>query len=450
MRGRPRPSSSEGVWIFVTPRWADADSDNQVQHRDSDISLITHLSTRFSLFTAGKIPAPPADASVARASTAVRKQKPLSKTELEYVSFLYHNTNKDRIPTAEKYETTMVQSRNVREKFRVLKDVTEGLFCDLVVHIVRAPYDEGNKMTFWVSDYTENQAFYNFSVNATDSMWFEDGDRYGYLAKSGKKSAENRGDEEGPYGKRSMQITCWEPHASAIRESSISKGTWVLMKNVHIKYGRNASNLEGYLREDLGAYGVKIGIFALDSTDRESMDPRHLQALKRHRDYDRARRSQLKEIGEAAKAGQKRKSQGVAEEQTPASNSTSRRKARRKAKERAAQKAPDEQNGAEELEVVGVAPTPNLNSSGTSLLIFCFECCHFAINTLSEMRKSQGAAEQSIRNTQTSNSRNRHPRRGRSSTFAIRQRQPSCGRSGNRLSALQLNKLCLPEEVLQV
>lgn len=332
------------------------------------MSLITHFDTKFTIFTANKIPRPPADASVARVSLTARSQTQLSKVELGYVSFLYHNINKDRIPALEEYQVMAVQSRNVRDKFSELKDVKDG-FYDLIVHVVKEPYDAVDKMTLWVSDYTENAAFYNFSGKTTNSTGFEDGDPYGYIAKFGKKAAEKRNAEEYPSGKRLLQITCWEPHASVIRESKISKGTWVLMKNVQIKFGRNVSNLEGYLREDRQAYGVKIGIVALDSTDRDSMDPRHIAALRRYRDYNRSRKSELKEVEDAAKAGQKRKSQLMVEGQSAKSNSHARRKARRKSeREEAAQRELKERTASEKPEPIHRGPTPNLNSAGRFLL----------------------------------------------------------------------------------
>ena len=369
-------------------RGTDTDIARQVQNRQGDVSIITHFNTKFSLFTANKIPRPPADASVARTpSSSARSQNQLSKTELGYVSLLYHSINKDRIPTVEEYEAIVVQSRSVRDKFRELKDVDEG-FCDLIVHLVREPYDMSDKMTLWVSDYTENAAFFNVGSSAVNATGFEDGDPHGYVVKF-KGSAEKHINEDRPSGKRSMQITCWEPHASAIRESKISKGTWVLMKNVQVKFGRDVGNLEGYLREDRGAHGVRISIFALDTADRQSMDPRHVEALRRYREYERFTKSQLKQIGDAAKAGQKRKSLLTTEEQPTKLNSSARRLALRKAeREKAVQRELEEKVPSEKPEVVRHTPTPNLNSSGKCFITCVSLCCYISANRYSEMRKS--------------------------------------------------------------
>jgi hypothetical protein len=267
----------------------------------------------------------------------------------------------------------VLQSRNVRDKFRELKDVEDGCFCNVIVQLVKGPFDLHDRVTLWVSDYTENMAFYNIATSAANAA-FEDGDPHGYLSSKKNSMAKTKTKDPRPSGKRSMQITCWEPHVTAIREGEISEGTWVIIRNLQVKYGREHWNLEGYLREDREARGVKIGIQALDSTDREAMDPRHLAALRRHRDYLRTTKSQRKEIDEAAEAGKKRKSMGLSGEEHSTMNSNARRKARRKAEqaarekaaqEQAGQRAPEDPKATPEPEPVRNIPTPNLNSSGT-------------------------------------------------------------------------------------
>lgn len=348
---------------------------------------MTHFDTKFSHFEAAKIPKPPADPSVALVKSHQKRQGQLSKADLGTVSRLYQEIDKDRIPTIERYEIQIAQSTKVRDKFRELKDVADGCFCDTIVEIVKEPYDSGDKITLWVSDYTENSQFYNHLPPVTKNSDHQDGDPYGYVAKFNKKSSEGeKKPEQGPFGKRSMQITCWDPHVTAIRHGKLTKGTWVSIKNLQVKFGRNVANLEGYLREDRGAHGTKLGIFALDTTDRESMDDRHVAALKRHREYNRHRKSQLKEIEEAAHAGQKRKATTAAQDEQPA-NSKSKRAAKRKAQrekaaaQEAANKTVPEVEPARpvahrsdpvELEPVEPAPVPrapaaNLNTNGKLL-----------------------------------------------------------------------------------
>lgn len=316
-----------------------------MQVRLGDISLLSNYETKFTQFAAAKIPKAPSDPSIALVEGAKKRQRQLSKAELDAVATLYKNIDKDRIPDIETYAAKVTQSRNVKENFKVLKDVGEGVFCDIIVEIVKEPYDLGDKMSFWVSDYTENPFFYNFpipnkNVKISDH---QDGDPYGYVAKFNKKTDQEPKKPEfgGPYGKKSLQITCWDPHVSAMRHEGMTKGTWVSIKNLQVKFGRDVSNLEGYLREDRDAYGTKLGISSLDTSDRDSMDERLVAALKRRREYERGRKSQAKEIEKAAHAGQKRKSNLASEE--PANNTKTKRAAKRKAqREKAAQEAHDQ------------------------------------------------------------------------------------------------------------
>ena len=48
------------------------------------------------------------------------------------------------------------QSVNVKNKFSLLKSLEPNRFSDIIVQVVKEPYDEGDRMTLWVTDYTEN------------------------------------------------------------------------------------------------------------------------------------------------------------------------------------------------------------------------------------------------------------------------------------------------------
>ncbi|KAF4968904.1 hypothetical protein FSARC_3776 [Fusarium sarcochroum] len=297
----------------------------KVQHYGSEMpSLLTNRATKISIYEASKIPKPPNEASCAlRPPSSPKDLRPDGK-ENAFVAHMYNNISRDRIPAEIEFESMVLTSANVREKFCLLQDVEEGRFCDIVAQVVRPWYDGGDKITLWVSDYTENSVFHHFQFNTEVGR---DGDPYGYTDKF--TSTASTSDWPGPFGKRCMQVTCWEPHATAIRELKIEPLTWVLMRNVQIKMGHSGANLEGFLREDRGAFGTKIGIQPLDlSSNSENIDPRAIEALRRKRDYERKRKGQLKEIIEASKAGQKRKST-LASEPESKSNAKTKRKAKR-------------------------------------------------------------------------------------------------------------------------
>jgi hypothetical protein len=184
-------------------------------------------------------------------------------------------------------------STNINKKFSELKDVRDGVFIDAVVQIVKEPFDLGDKYTLWVSDYTEHSSFYPYGLMGGNYTERE-------IAKS---------EWPGPYGKRSMQMTCFEPHASVIRDQDLSAGTWIALRNLQIKLGHNSANLEGYLREDRRAQGIKINITKLDHQNSETARPELKNALRRKRDYENSKKAELKSIIEAAEAGRKRKAQ---------------------------------------------------------------------------------------------------------------------------------------------
>ncbi|KAF5025898.1 hypothetical protein F66182_2017 [Fusarium sp. NRRL 66182] len=313
-------------------------------------SLLTHKLTTISIYEASKIPKPPGEASCALRSPSSRKDvHPDDKTNT-FVSKMYHTINRYRLPDQVDFESMVMASANVRGKFSLLEDVKEGQFCDIVVQVVRPPHDAGNNVTLWVSDYTENSLFYPFKFNT--EILGRDGDPYGYTDKFTVPAATTYW--PGPYGKRCLQISCWEPHATAIREDKIARSTWVIIRNLQIKLGHNGANLEGYLREDRGAFGPKIGIQPLDSTgDSENIDPRVKEALRRKRHYERLRQHQLKDLTEASKAGQKRKAGLASDAEPKKQNSKARRRADRKLKQAQARA-----NGEEEEDAIHVA---NLN-----------------------------------------------------------------------------------------
>ncbi|KAF4452017.1 Protection of telomeres protein 1 [Fusarium austroafricanum] len=293
-------------------------------------SLLTHYSTRISVYKASKIPNPPGEASCALYPPNSSKDSRPSDKENSFVSEMYHTIDKSRIPSQEEFETMVVTSANLKNKFGLLADVQGDRFYDIVAQVVRPPHDEGDKITIWVSDYTENSAFHNFSINVDGTSLGRDGDPYGYTDKFTKAS-----DWPGPFGKRCIQITCWEPHATVIRDEKIEALAWVLIKNLQVKLGHNGANLEGYLREDRGSVGPKINIRMLDTnTNSENFDPRAKEALQRKREYERLRKGQLKDIKEASKAGQKRKN-GTESNTEPKKDNSRAKRAKKRAKQRA-------------------------------------------------------------------------------------------------------------------
>ena len=292
------------------------------------------------IYQASKILEPPEEASIALRPSARKQTSGPDQAELNFVATLYHTIDKGRLPAEADFETMREKSHNIKDKFRELKDVRDGSFADIIVQIVRDPFDLGDKFTLWVSDYTENQLFFHFSYAGGNAEEGQVGDPYGYLAKfsNGQKKAE----WTGSFGKRSLQMTCFEPHASVIRDQGLSQGSWVSLRNIQFKIGHNGCNLEGYLREDREAYGIKVNITPLHPTeDPGSVSPQLKNAIRRRLYYEKAKKSQLKDMTKAAKAGPKRKADKKSDTPQPTNmNSDARRQAKRNKKFR--QSEPEE------------------------------------------------------------------------------------------------------------
>ncbi|GAB0137349.1 hypothetical protein EsDP_00005620 [Epichloe bromicola] len=298
----------------------------KVQEYQHSYSLCTHKTTDVYVFNAARIPKTGADASKAmRPTTRSQTSRRPNRAESEFVSVLYGSINKERLPTASEFETMKLNSTNVKKKFSELKDVQDNKFVDTVAQIVREPYDLGDKITLWVSDYTENPLFYQHQLMGGKG---QQTDPFGYTTRSG--ASLSKSEWSGPFGKLSMQVTCFEPHASVIRDEKLTVGMWVSLRNLQIKYGHNMTNLEGYLREERGTQCNKINISQEFTHDSETTRTEVKNALRRKLHYERTKRTQIKEITEAATAGAKRRADlGLDGERASKLNAKARRNLKR-------------------------------------------------------------------------------------------------------------------------
>lgn len=351
-----------------------------MQTRAGSLSLLTSRDTTVHIFSASKIPVTPADASMALMPSFKKSSKKPSQTECQFVSSIYHGICKERLPTKTEYDLMSVRSTNIRDKLTLLRDLREGNFCDLIAQVVRDPFDSGDKVMLWVSDFTENPALFHHAFAGADYSDGQDGDPFGYSTKFSKPKLPATG-WSGPFGKRSIQLSCFEPHASAIRNHQIGNGSWVSLKNIHIKYGSNNANLEGYLREDRNSYGGKIHVAKLDpAEDPENINPHLKEALRRKRDYEKEKKHQLKSITEAAKAGQKRKSDMSSSAEPVKKNSKARRRAER---------ARNLRNG-EKQDAEKSVPASDLNSQ-SQLVLSCD--LKNSTNKTSQMREPEQSSQ---------------------------------------------------------
>jgi hypothetical protein len=295
------------------------------------LSLITNRNTSIRVYTASKIPQPPQSAQPALLPSIKRDSHRPTAQENAYVSHLYHKFDKYSLPDEHEFQQRAAQSLNVKQKFSLLKDVQEGRFYDLVVQVAREPYTTYDMTTLYVSDYTENPNFHLQMWPGLSESAPGGGDPYGYTSGNVEPP---KTDWIGPYGKMSLQVTCYEPHSTYVREE-VTAGQWIALRNVQVKYGSDGSFLEGFLRGERNASNARINVTVLETADRETIDPRLKEAIRRCRDYGKKKKQQIQEVKAAQVAGLKRKASAPSEqeERAPKSNSKGRRKAKRAAKQ---------------------------------------------------------------------------------------------------------------------
>ncbi|OHE91888.1 telomere-binding alpha subunit central domain-containing protein [Colletotrichum orchidophilum] len=311
------------------------------------LSLLSNFETTLHIYPAKKIPSPPQQTPPPQTPSAKDKGRKPDDLEGKYVSWLYHNIDKSSLPDPDVFQIQVQQSLNIKKKLCELKEVRDRKFQDLIVQVVQAPYDFSDKVRLYVSDYTENSAFFNYVNKSQDNYGGRDGDPYGYTSGKLRKSDSSL-QWQGPFGKRAMQITCWEPHATVIRER-VKQNDWVHLLNVQIKYGSDGYHLEGYVREARNAFGNGICVDKLDlSEDPEDLHPSVKNALRRKRDYEKQLKIQSKGVESSQGAGKKRPLADQAEEKPR--NSKQRRARKRN-------QAVDKEKGEDEK----IEASPDLN-----------------------------------------------------------------------------------------
>ncbi|KAK0728062.1 hypothetical protein B0T26DRAFT_738538 [Lasiosphaeria miniovina] len=283
----------------------------KVQKYNGSMSLISNRATCICLYKAPRLALSPLAAKAALVPPSKSDPREPDDEINRYVSYFFNKIDKHGLPDDEEFSQRAAMSLNIKEKFRLLKDVCDGSFYDLIVQVAREPWYMADKMTLYVSDYTENEHFFHYTWDGLKDLPSRagGGDPYGYTTGTYAKDSDKK-DWCGPYGKKAMQITCYEPHASFIR-SEVKAGQWLMLRNVQVKFGRDGQNLEGFMRAELNLNEYKINVDVLSATDAEPINPRFKDAIRRWRDYELSKKAQIKEIKSRKVTGVKRKAAAV-------------------------------------------------------------------------------------------------------------------------------------------
>lgn len=139
-----------------------------------------------------------------------------------------------------------------RDKYSPLSGIKiegDGSFYDLVGEVVKIFYDRGpvDVTEIYITDYTENKILRDHEPN----------DAYGY----------GQDKWQGPYGRRSLRVDLMAPHSHWAREH-VHEGSFVLLKNVRVKWNRNGGmEAEGMIYHDQ-KYPNKLNVVLLDPADK--------------------------------------------------------------------------------------------------------------------------------------------------------------------------------------
>ncbi|TLS28175.1 hypothetical protein PpBr36_01688 [Pyricularia pennisetigena] len=346
----------------------------KVQDFGGNISIISHNTSCLYVYSGILLPKPSdsRSAAVALKSNPKPRGRPPSEKEHAYVSYMYHDLDKDCIPDQDTFQAEANLSMNIKDKFSTLDNISEGNFYDLIVQLVKDPYDMVGTLTCYVTDYTTNSRFFDQTTDGKGRGGAErDDDPYGYTAKFQTNKIEPPSAWPGPYGQMSMQLTCWDPHASYIKDNKLGAGTWVRLQNVHIKYGKNRSNLEGFLRGDQ-KYQERIKVEILDVN--EVRDDRLREALRRKEEYEKPNKrknphdhnTRVPQQAQPRQGPDSARGKEQRQEDTPAENTNQRRKRLRAEKHRAAELA-QKRKDEEGLGLNSLVRCENLSQEASSI-----------------------------------------------------------------------------------
>lgn len=123
--------------------------------------------------------------------------------------------------------------------FSLLKDLQEGRLNQLLAQVVKVNDFDYEKCLLYVTDYTVNESF--MDIKNEDDESGTEGDSFGYISRRKKNWP-------GPWGRLTLRVTLWEPHARFARER-VKAGDLILITYARIKAGRG-DEVEASVHED--------------------------------------------------------------------------------------------------------------------------------------------------------------------------------------------------------
>lgn len=174
-------------------------------------------------------------------------------------------------------QNSALTTRARTPRFRLIKDIQNRVFSDLVVQVVKMFLCHDGTVEFYVTDYTENGLLHHYKSPEEWGNQPLDGDPYGYQNLALKKQW------VGPFGKHVLQVKLWGSNA-AWAKSNVKEEGFVFLRNVTIKTSMD-SRLEAALHEDR-KYPGRVDLETLQLSD-----PDVIQVLRRKQEYTTKRKS---------------------------------------------------------------------------------------------------------------------------------------------------------------
>jgi protection of telomeres protein 1 len=142
-------------------------------------------------------------------------------------------------------------------RFRLIKDIEPRQWVDLTVNVVKT-FPERSYFKIEVTDYTTNEALFDYFPESEDERMDGASDGYGHRSRVARRWRR-------PRGKMTLTIALWEPHGSWAH-ANISEGDMVFLKNVHIK------SFNGFLEAAMHSdrtYPDKVNVIKLSHLSNE-------------------------------------------------------------------------------------------------------------------------------------------------------------------------------------
>ena len=159
----------------------------------------------------------------------------------------------------------------------MIKDIQVNYYYDLVGQVVKIFAGDG-KCELYLTDYTSNDNLYHYALAGEAYMEEETKGRLSEFAPLKKRRTPADTEWRGPYGKLTLSLVLWPPHAEFAREN-LKANDWISLKNVRIKMSQ-MGYFEGALHTDQ-TYRDKVGISHLELTNDRVKD-----VLRRKKEYE--------------------------------------------------------------------------------------------------------------------------------------------------------------------